>query len=168
MRMQLTLVWCLAIVAACGGGDAQTPPDATPDTAIDAPPPVDAPPGFCANEDRDDDYVEGMVKVGANGYSVVLVTSEPAPDPKGNYDWNIRVLDPAMAPVDNLTIKVVPFMPDHGHGTAVQAIVTPTGNGNYAISPINLFMTGLWAVRHGLRDATDTEVDAVVYRFCVD
>ena len=123
MRVQLTTISWLALVAACGGADPQTPPDATPDTAIDTPP-ADAPPGFCADEDRDDDYVAGMVKVGANGYSVVLVTSEPAPDPKGNYDWNIRVLDPAMAPVDNLTIKVFPFMPDHGHGTSVQAVIT--------------------------------------------
>ena len=140
-------------------------PDAPPDAPIDARP--DAP-GLCDNETRDDDYIAGMSRTGVNGFGVVLVNSTPPPAAKGNYTWTVQVLDPAMSPRDGLTIAVFPFMPDHGHGTAVQAIVTPSGaNGMYSISPINLFMTGLWSIRLGLRDG-NTELDAIVYWFCVD
>ncbi|MGE0398239.1 MAG: hypothetical protein AB7T06_16165 [Kofleriaceae bacterium] len=166
MQLRSWLVW-VALVG-CDNRESKGPEDAAIDAVVDAS--VDAmidATKVCDLETRDDDYVAGMSKTGANGYRVVLVDSTPAPRPKGNYTWNVQILDPTTAPRDDVQITVGPFMPDHHHGTSVQAVVTSTGNGMYSISPINLFMTGYWTIRLGLRENA-TEVDFVIYAFCVD
>jgi len=146
-------------------GDAAQADALRSDAAVDAIP-IDAP-KFCDSETRDDTYAAGLTKVGANGYSIVLVSSTPAPPQKGNNAWVVQVLHPA--PVDGLHLRVVPFMPDHGHGTAVVPVITPAANGTYNVSPVNLFMTGFWSVRIDLLDAAnqDTELDHAAFLFCV-
>ncbi len=108
-----------------------------------------------------------MVKIGANGYEFKLVSSTPAPPQKGNNAWVVQISHPG--PLDGATLSIVPFMPDHGHGTAVVAVVTPTANGTYNVSPVNLFMTGLWSVRINILDpsAGNAELDHVAFLFCV-
>ncbi len=167
-----TLAVVTLVIAACDStgskvddaapmSDAAT--DATIDAAADAR--IDAP-GFCDNETRDDEYTPGMIKTGANGYDVLLLSSTPPPGAKGNEAWSIQVRDPSDAPRDGLTIQVIPYMPDHGHGTAVQAVVTPSANGTYGLDPLNLFMTGLWTIT--LRLVDGAQLDEVVFTFCVD
>lgn len=158
-----------------GPADAAVSPgeDAAP---IDAAPPMpDAAPidaalsSYCSTEDRDDDYLPGMSKVGESGHTVVLVSSDPGPPAKGDSSWIIQALDPKGAAVDDLDVDAFPFMPDHGHGTPVTAIATPEGSGGrYEVSPINLFMTGLWTVRLALVDPDAGELDRVTFAFCVD
>jgi hypothetical protein len=167
--MQLTRVifalGALGALAACGKDDPQTPMDA----AVDAEPAdagVDAP-SVCDNELRDEDYVPGMSKLGTNGYKVVLVTSTPVIRPKGDYVWDIQVLDPAMQPLDGATIKVGPSMPDHHHGAQKTAVVTPGTGGMYSLSPVNLWMKGYWTVLIKIEDNAATELDAVTFKFCV-
>lgn len=159
-------------LGACGGEPAV--PDApVPDApAPDVPPPdaaIDAP-MLCDSEPRDDTYVPGLTKIGAHGYRVVLESSTPGPPRRGNNDWVVQVLDPASAPRDGLVIEVVPYMPDHGHGTAVQAIVTALGGGRYRIAKVNLFMSGYWTIRLGLVDSAmgPDELDDVTFAFCVN
>lgn len=159
-----------ADAATSAGADAASldaaPPvaDAAPDAAVDA-----ATSTYCLTEDRDDDYAPGMSKVGEAGYTVVLVSSDPGPPDKGNNAWVVQALDPEGAAVDDLDIDVFSFMPDHGHGTPVTPVITPQGgDGQYAIDPINLYMTGLWTVRLALEDADANELDRVVFAFCVD
>ncbi|MCX5741378.1 MAG: FixH family protein [Proteobacteria bacterium] len=173
--MQLShalLAFTLAITPACKG-DASPTTDAA--VAVDTPVAIDAMidgatidgPKFCDSETRDDVYVPGMIKVGDNGYAFELVSSTPGPPPKGNSAWVVRIRHPD--PIDNLALTIVPFMPDHGHGTSVQAVITPMANGTYGIAPVNLFMTGFWSVRIGIADQATpaTELDHVAFLWCV-
>ncbi|MBK8258538.1 MAG: FixH family protein [Polyangiaceae bacterium] len=129
----------------------------------------DPQPAKCSSDVVTDDFSPGMMKVGDGGYSVSLLDSVPAPPAEGDNAWTVLVLDPEGNARDGLTIDVYPFMPDHGHGTAVQAVVTPTGSdGTYGIEPLNLFMSGVWVVRLKLIDPeTSAELDVVRYAFCI-
>ena len=166
--MQLRASLALLVFGACNG-DPAPKVDAAADAPLDAV--ADAPgpdtPRFCDTEDRDDDYVAGMSKVGANGYRFTLVSSTPPPARKGVYTWSVAVLDPASQPFDAATFTVVPLMPDHGHGTG-PVTVTATGGGGYTLSGMDLFMTGYWTIRLGVRDAGSTELDFARFAFCVD
>jgi hypothetical protein len=51
------------------------------------------------------------------------------------------------APVDGLTLAIVPWMPAMGHGTSVVPTVTPAGGGQYTITDLSLFMPGEWQLR---------------------
>lgn len=59
----------------------------------------------------------------------------------------------SMAPVDGLTINVVPWMPAMGHGTSVVPQITPMGNGKYVATDVVLFMAGTWQLRTNLTSA---------------
>ncbi len=171
--MQLrTIVTALALASGCDAAEPVAADAAAGaldagalDAAVDAPP-IDAP-GFCDSETRDDRYAPGMVKLGPAGYEFKLVSSTPGPPRKGNNAWVIQVSHPD--PVDGLALSAVPYMPDHGHGTAVVPVITAAGNGTYTISPVNLFMTGLWSVRLTAREAGagGAELDHADYLFCV-
>ena len=67
------------------------------------------------------------------------------------------------------TITVTPFMPDHGHGTSVRAVVTAQPDGSFSVTPLYLFMAGVWrvtiAVGVGASDAGASE--SVAFFFCV-
>ena len=120
----------------------------------------------CAMEDRDDDFVVGLEKVGANGVRFRLVESVPAPPSRGDNRWRVQVMDTGGAGVAGATLEVVPFMPDHRHGTSVVPVVTEstTTIGEYAADPVNLWMPGLWqtTVR-----TTTAPADFVVFAFCI-
>ncbi len=121
----------------------------------------------CAQETRADPYVAGMEAMGANGYKVVLMTSDPAPPAKGDNVWTLQVMATGDAPVDGATVGVVPFMPDHGHGTPITATVTGTGsNGEYGATPVNLWMPGYWEVTVNIDDGGTT--DTAVFKVCID
>lgn len=121
----------------------------------------------CDNEPRADTYTAGMSKVGENGLEFVLVEAAPTPPDRGDNDWTIQVLD-AAAPMDGLILDVVPFMPDHGHGTPVIAEVTAAAeSGTYDVTPVNLWMPGLWEVSVSASDDSDL-LDTAVFSFCID
>lgn len=154
--MKLLTAMCLALttpLAACsgddGGGDAGEEELA------------------CADDDRADTYTAGMSKIGDNGFEFVLVDAAPTPPDRGDNDWTIQVLDPAAAPMDGLTLEVVPFMPDHGHGTPKVPAITPADSGTYQASPVNLWMPGLWEVTVSATDDTGL-LDTTVFSFCLD
>ena len=121
----------------------------------------------CATEDRDDDFAIGLSKTGE--YVVAtFVSANPAPPIKGDNTWTLEFEDLAGEPVEGLTIVAVPMMPDHGHGTPVNAEVTvmPTP-GQYELSPVNLFMTGYWEITLELT-LPEGETDTVMFGFCVE
>ena len=125
--------------------------------------------GFnCDLETRDDTYSMGMSKPGTAGYQVVLMDSTPAPPAKGNNDWQLQIVDDTGAPADGMDVTVTPFMPDHNHGTPIESEVTPTGsNGEYSVTPVNLWMPGLWRVTVDIGDGSG-DVDAVEFFFCIN
>lgn len=122
--------------------------------------------GACAAELRADVFVAGMTKSGSSTI-VTLVAADPAPPIKGDNHWLVAVTDLAGQPIADLGLAAVPFMPDHGHGSSRAVAVTPYGApGQVRLSPVNLFMAGLWETT--LTMNTPGVEDAVVFAFCVE
>ncbi|MBC8070126.1 MAG: FixH family protein [Deltaproteobacteria bacterium] len=121
----------------------------------------------CAGEERDDVYMLGMEKSGT-ALTVRFVDAMPAPPARYENTWTLEVLDASGAPVDDATLEVEPFMPDHNHGTGIAAVVTKLeAPGQLEIEPIDLFMPGLWEVRLRFTLADQTR-DDITFSFCVD
>ncbi len=114
-----------------------------------------------------DEYSAGMMKMGSELH-FVLVAADPAPPDTGNNTWTVRVTDMSDAPLDDLTVKVAPFMPEHDHGTSPADYTgTPTGDaGEYSLGPFDLFMPGEWEMTLSAEDADRS--DDVVFRFAVE
>jgi YtkA-like len=139
-------------------------PDSSPDEASQHD--VDA--STCAADPRASTYAAGMTKQSQDGkFTLQLQKSDPTPPAKGDNAWDVRLVDAMGAPVDGATIDVTTFMPDHGHGTSIDVVVTPasSGGGEYSISPVNLWMPGLWQVT--LRTEAGGVTDDVVLGFCI-
>jgi len=123
-------------------------------------------PDPCGPSDLYDEYLPGMEKVG-DRLTVALERARPAPPEKGDNQWEISVSDAAHQPVDDLEIVVLPFMPDHGHGTSTDpAVRGGETSGEYVIEDIALVMGGRWEVTLTLDDGAP-EPDEVVFAFCV-
>lgn len=119
----------------------------------------------CEAEDRDEDFVAGMEKTGGET-TFKLVSSTPAPPTRGDNAWIVEIRT-AAAPYGG-PVEVTPFMPDHRHGTSIEAVATPVAGtpGQYDVTPVNLFMPGLWEITVETQP-TPTSGDSVVFRFCV-
>lgn len=122
----------------------------------------------CASEDRDDVYMLGMEKVGP-ALTVRFVDAMPAPPARYDNTWTLEVLDSATGmPVDDAELVVEPFMPDHNHGTGIEAKVTKLAEpGQIELEPVYLFMPGLWEVRLHFTLADQRRED-LKFSFCVD
>lgn len=121
----------------------------------------------CDVETRDDEFVIGLSKSGAL-VRATFVSSDPAPPIKGDNSWVIDFTDLDGAPLSDLTMVAVPMMPDHGHGTPVNAVVTALAEpGRYEITPVNLFMTGYWETTIDIT-LTGGEQDSLMFGFCVE
>ena len=147
----------LALVAsllatACGGNEESTPP---PD------PPVPT----C---DQADVYSRGMEKPGnRQQIRVAIVDSEPAPPQVEVYNkLRVRVTDTSGAPMDDVTVVIDTFMPEHRHGVTVPIKVTPLGNGEYELNPLYMFMGGFWEISVIVKQGS-VETDRVKFAFCV-
>ena len=126
----------------------------------------DAPAGICADEDRADDFAVSLTKMGER-HTVTLMEAEPADPVRGDNTWTILVTDEAGTPMEGIGVDAKPWMPDHGHGSAVEETVTDLGAGEYTLDPLNLFMAGLWQVTLELTDE-DGETDEVMISVCVE
>ncbi|HVH97254.1 MAG TPA: FixH family protein [Enhygromyxa sp.] len=121
----------------------------------------------CAAETRDDEFSIGLSKSGEI-LTVSFVAADPAPPIKGDNTWTLAIADVEGQPLSNLTITAVPWMPDHDHGTPVEATATATENpGEFVVTPVNLFMSGLWEVTLDI-ELQDGPSDQVVFAFCVE
>jgi len=92
-----------------------------------------------------------------------LNQSSPAPPARGTDTWNIHVTDANGTAISNLTLTAKPFMPDHGHGPAVNPAVASNGDGNYTVTNLYFFMAGVWQVTFTAQGTTDS----AVFMFCV-
>jgi hypothetical protein len=122
----------------------------------------------CAAETRDDEFVLGLSKAGESSrYEFKLMSADPAPPARGDNTWvlQLNTMIAPVTPVSGASMTVTPFMPDHAHGSGKTVIVTPmTEAGQYKLSPVNLWMPGLWEVTI---QASGTQSDRVVFRFCL-
>jgi len=92
-------------------------------------------------------FTAGLTQLGDEGtVSIVLESSTPAPPARGNNDWIIQLLDTGGTPISDATVSITPFMPKHGHGSSVPAVITPLGDGRYELNPVNFSMSGVWEV----------------------
>nr|MBA3538160.1 FixH family protein [Deltaproteobacteria bacterium] len=98
-----------------------------------------------------------------------LMTANPAPPARGDNIWTLQVSAMAGgtvgAPVAGGMLTVTPFMPDHQHGTPLRVEITDQGNGMYELSPVNMWMPGLWETTIQVSSASGT--DQAIYRFCI-
>jgi hypothetical protein len=141
-------------VASCGGGGQGQVE--LPDAAYD-----------CATETRADTFSVGMSKPGTqHQLTFRLMQSEPAPPSRNNNTWSIDVVDGNGAAVVGAKVTVVPFMPDHNHGTQIKAQVVEDTPGHYIATMVNLWMPGLWQVTINATPAGGT-LDNAVFSFCI-
>lgn len=156
-----SVAFAAAILAGCStsSGSPGSPIDAgTSDSVVS-----------CQNDSRVDQYVANLAKASSDGaLKVTLVSSDPAPPAVGTNTWTIKVTDGTGAPMSNAPIKLDPFMPDHGHGTSVEAGIAAQPDGAYTITNLYLFMPGVWRLTFSLPGAPDAGPGpSVQFFFCV-
>jgi len=119
----------------------------------------------CFNDKRADTYTANLVKSAASQkLKVTLISADPAPPARDNNHWTVKITDAAGAPITD-PIAVTPRMPDHGHPSSVDPIVTPNGDGTYDISKLYFFMAGLWQVTFS---TNEVPADSVAFSFCIE
>ena len=157
-----------ASAAGCGpaettggaGGQSSTASSSSTGTPIEA---------ACAKDARVTPYTVGVEAKSSDGaLSVHFMDADPAPPTKGYNTWTVQVLDGKGAPVNGATIVTSGFMPDHNHGTSTTPQVTPKGqDGTYEITPVILFMSGVWKIKFEVT-AAGGMADSAEVTFCVD
>lgn len=148
------IVPALAGLAACGG---EAGPDANEGLA-------------CVASGRGETYVVGLEHVGTSGaLNFRLMSAMPAPPAFSKNTWIVQINAMSSgvvgAPVAGATITVTPFMPDHQHGTLRVNIEAMPEAGQYRLTPIDMWMAGLWEVT--INAQAGAVRDTTVYRFCI-
>jgi hypothetical protein len=82
-------------------------------------------------------------------------TTPQQPPSRGVSSVDYRVVDANQKPVDGLTISVVPWMPDMGHGASTTPTVEAMGNGHYVVTNVEMFMPGRWDLRTTISGSSD-------------
>jgi hypothetical protein len=122
----------------------------------------------CANETRDDEFVVGIQKAGDSAKMMfTLMAADPAPPARGDNTWMLQLTQMSGgSAVAGAQILVTPFMPDHAHGTPLSVVVEPQPTaGHYKLSPVNMWMPGLWEVTIDAQSGADS--DTTIFRFCI-
>lgn len=158
MRARFGVVagWLLALAAGCGSSGGGTPPPATPDAGDLI---------TCQNDPRVMSYAPGLSVTSTSGTrKYVLLSADPAPPARGTDTWSMRITDASNQPQPSLSVGVLPFMPDHGHGTSVNATVTANADGTYTVQPLYFFMPGVWRITFWIGT---NQSDVGEFFFCV-
>ncbi|HVJ15290.1 MAG TPA: FixH family protein [Polyangiaceae bacterium] len=143
----------MQLVAACGSAaDDDT-------TKGDELPPADC-------EGRSEDFSPGASAMTRDGeLRFQLVSATPAVPSNTDNFWTVALTDSAEVPIDDATIVAVPYMVDHGHGTAPQ-LATSLGEGQYELGPVTLTMPGFWEITLEVTLADGAKTSAI-YPICV-
>jgi hypothetical protein len=157
--MRLALLAITLFACACGTNSSGDDDDSQD--------PVD-----CSTVTGADTFTVGLDKPGVSGaVDFKLMSISPAPAIRGNNDWTVEI--DAMssgvdgAPMDGATLDVSSYMPAHGHYSPITPTITATGTpGEYKISPVNLWMPGLWQTTITVSSAMPP--DRAVFAFCVN
>jgi hypothetical protein len=120
----------------------------------------------CAQDTRKDIYTAGLAKQSA-ALSVKIVESTPSPPKKGTNTMLLQIDDAAGKPLEGATVSVLPYMPDHAHGSAVTPVVTAMGGGKYAVAKLYYPMPGLWKVTVTVQ-MPGAAPQEVAFNFCFD
>ncbi len=154
-RCGVVVMGLVALALGCGsssGGPNNTPPDAG-DLIT------------CQNDPRVMTYAQGLTVTSTSGTrKYVLLSANPAPPARGTDTWSIKITDAGGTSQPGLTVGVLPFMPDHGHGTSVNATVTANPDGTYKVDPLYFFMPGVWRISFWIGT---NQADVGEFFFCV-
>jgi hypothetical protein len=101
---------------------------------------------------------QALVTQSTAGGMTVAVWSSPQPPAKGLAAFQLSFVDGAGAPVDGLTVDVLPWMPAHGHGGSTRPTATATAPGVFLVQPVSFFMSGAWELRTTIGGERDDEV----------
>ncbi|CAN5412034.1 hypothetical protein BH11MYX1_BH11MYX1_26850 [soil metagenome] len=118
-----------------------------------------------------DTFTVGLEKPGVNGaVDFKLMSINPAPAVRGNNTWIVQLASMASgvvgSPIDGAMVSASPFMPAHQHGSPITPEISATGTpGEYMITPINLWMPGVWQTTLTVTSGT---ADRAVFSFCVN
>lgn len=125
--------------------------------------------GLCAEETRADQFEVGMEKQ-SDTLRVRLQQCEVegvvGPPDRGLNTWTVEIRDRAGAMVHADEVKLRPWMPDHGHGTAPALHYGVGGQGRYELGPFDVRMGGYWEFR--LTVTASGAEDLVEFGFCVE
>ena len=122
VRLAALSILLATVVSACSAGDAAAPPD----SFSGAP----------------------LVTVATDaGKANIAIRTSPSPPTRGVNTIELSITDAHGAPVDGLTLTIVPWMPAHGHGASVKPSLTPLGHGVYLAHDVDLYMPGRWELR---------------------
>lgn len=148
--------WLLALIVlgACeGDGDDMNDADSSE-------------PITCVDDERAEDFTVNLSKMGT-GSSVTIVDAMPAMPDRGDNTWTVRIADAAGTPEESMVVSLRPWMPDHGHGSPVEPVITDLGGGEYRIESLNLFMPGLWQITFTLETPAGA-ADEVMFSICIE
>ncbi|MCX5743368.1 MAG: FixH family protein [Proteobacteria bacterium] len=119
----------------------------------------------CTRETRADEFSVGIMKTGT-AFDFAITSAAPAPPARGDNTWMVQITAKGGgAALVGGALMAKPFMPDHQHGSPIQAMATDMGGGAYEISPINLWMPGLWETT--ITATSGATTDQAVFRFCI-
>jgi hypothetical protein len=126
----------------------------------------------CATDTRGEAFVPGLDHPEAAA-DFKLVSSNPAPPSRGDNTWVLQINAMAAGVVgDPMTgleadMSVTPFMPDHQHGSPVDAVITPVAGtpGQYTLDPVNLWMPGVWQTTIAFNNGSAQS--STVFTFCL-
>jgi hypothetical protein len=93
-----------------------------------------------------------------HGLLHVEVRSDPQPPVLGVTRFQFVVTDPDGAPVPDLDLTVVPYMPEMDMGPAVQPEVRARRDGVYEIDRVDLVMEGTWELDTDFAGAVEDSV----------
>lgn len=122
-------------------------------------------PSTLCTDPRADPWLLPLTKsTSGGGFRVSLLEGSPAPPAIGKNTWTLRVTNTSGQPVSGLSLSVHPYMPDHGHGTALPDVIAGTESGTYQIRAMDLFMAGVWQVEVSLGTV---QSDLIVFTYCL-
>ena len=118
----------------------------------------------CQNDPRVSTYAANMTVTSKAGTMKMALVSDPAPPARGNDTWSLHVTNSSGTALPGLALSVSTLMPDHGHGSPTIPTITDKGGGDYTVTPLYLFMPGVWHIWFFTAAAPTDTVD---FFFCV-
>jgi hypothetical protein len=83
----------------------------------------------------------------SSGALSLAVRTSPEPLARGMNEVQYQVSNTNGEGVSGLSLAVVPWMPDMGHGSSVLPVVTDEGQGTYLVTCVDIIMPGAWQLR---------------------
>lgn len=98
-------------------------------------------------------------------FTITLDEIEPDAPSLGDNRWQLTVRDADSQPVDDATLSVSLWMPEHAHGSLKATLVEILDDGQYQLEPLSFHMPGIWEVT--LHIESDAASDPVTFDTCV-